>query len=332
LALGLMAGGLGLGAIAVPVIAQRLIASFGWRGSYATFGCATLLISLPVVAAVLRESPGRSDRSPARVVPGATAVHGIVQDEGLDWREIWHHRTFWLMICSFVLAGASLHACVLHMPALLTDRGVSAGAAAAVSSLVGAALLVGRIGAGYLLDRMFAPRLAMFFFGAAAVGIGLLLGGVTGPSALAAAFLIGIGMGAEVDIIAYLMSRYFGLRTLGTAFGVSFGSYMVAGALGVFLMGAGYDVSHSKGVHDHARDRYSAHSPLNRPNHHPTAPVGRAGYADMRQPMPLCALAVPSRRTSPYPLPGARAPQASSGNSVTHRRAHRGLHSPSVLR
>jgi MFS family permease len=131
------------------------------------------------------------------------------------------------------------------MPALLTDRGVSPQGAAVASSIVGVALLVGRIGAGYLLDRIFAPRLALLLFGGSAVGIALLSAGSVGKIALVAAFLVGVGVGAEVDIIAYLMGRYFGLRALGTAFGYGFGSYVFGGALGALLMGAGFDLTHS---------------------------------------------------------------------------------------
>jgi MFS family permease len=245
LALGLMAFGLGLGAIAMPLVAQRLIAMFGWRATYATFGCAALLLSLPVVAAFLAEDPRQKGMWPDGIAPTQSAEQDKRHYEGLSWRDTWHQPTFWLLICAFFLAGASLFACVLHMPALLTDRGVSAQGAAVASSVVGVALLIGRIGAGYLLDRIFAPRLAMLLFGGSAVGIALLSAGSMGKLALVAAFLVGVGMGAEVDIIAYLMSRYFGLRALGTAFGYGFGSYAFAGALGVLLMGAGFDLTHS---------------------------------------------------------------------------------------
>jgi MFS family permease len=182
---------------------------------------------------------------PDGIVPAQSAEQDKRQYEGLSWRDTWHQPTFWLLICAFFLAGASLFACVLHLPALLADRGVTAQGAAAASSVVGIALLVGRIGAGYLLDRIFAPRLAMLLFGSSAVGIALLSAGSVGKTAMVAAFLVGVGMGAEVDIIAYLMSRYFGLRALGTAFGYGFGSYALAGALGVLLMGAGFDLTHS---------------------------------------------------------------------------------------
>jgi MFS family permease len=245
LALGLMAFGLGLGAIAMPLVAQRLIAMFGWRATYAIFGCAALLLSLPVVAAFLAEDPRQKGMWPDGIVPTQSAEQDKGHYEGLSWRDTWHQPTFWLLICAFFLAGASLFACVLHMPALLTDRGVSPQGAAVASSIVGVALLVGRIGAGYLLDRIFAPRLALLLFGGSAVGIALLSAGSVGKIALVAAFLVGVGVGAEVDIIAYLMGRYFGLRALGTAFGYGFGSYVFGGALGALLMGAGFDLTHS---------------------------------------------------------------------------------------
>ena len=56
-----------------------------------------------------------------------------------------------------------MHAWLPHMPALLTDRGVSTQGAAMASAIVGIALLIGRVGTGYLLDRFFAPRLALSF-------------------------------------------------------------------------------------------------------------------------------------------------------------------------
>ena len=49
-------------------------------------------------------------------------------------------------------------------------------------------------------------------------------------------------MGAEVDIIAYLTSRYFGLRAFGEIYGYAFGVYVLAGGVGTFLMGAGFDL------------------------------------------------------------------------------------------
>ncbi len=249
LGLGLMMLGIGVGAIAAPPVAQRLIAMFGWRAAYAIWGCAALLVALPIAAAFLRNDPKDKGLLPdGDAEPSERARHTIEpqsRTEGLSWHQIWHGSTFWLLISSFFLAGASVHACVLHLAALLTDRGISAQAASVAISVVGFAVLIGRVGTGYLLDKFFAPRLAAFFFCGAATGIGLLMFGATGKIALGAAFLIGMGMGAEGDVIAYTISRYFGLKAFGTAYGYAFGSFMLAGAAGTLLMGVGFDFTRS---------------------------------------------------------------------------------------
>jgi len=249
LGLGLMMLGIGVGAIVVPFAAQRLIAMFGWRAAYATCGGAVLVIVLPIAAAFLRNDPRDKGLLPDGIVDANEKAQAVTGEhtcvEGLTWQQTWHSSTFWLLVSSFFLAGASVHACVLHMPALLTDRGVSAQAAAAASSVVGLALMIARVGTGYLLDHFFAPRLAALFFCVAAAGIAVLMFGAAARIALGAAFLIGMGMGAEGDIIAYSLSRYFGLKAFGTAYGYAFGAYVLAGALGTLLMGVGFDFTRS---------------------------------------------------------------------------------------
>jgi cyanate permease len=148
------------------------------------------------------------------------------------------------MVGAIVLVGASVHGCVLHLVPLLSDQGVSSNRVALATSFLGSALLIGRVGSGYLLDRFFAPRVAMCLFGAAACGIALLRTRAASGLLFLAVFLIGLGMGAEVDIIAYLVSRYFGLRAFGEVYGYAFAPY---GALGPWLMALGFDRSGSYG-------------------------------------------------------------------------------------
>lgn len=240
LALGLMMLGLGAGAMIMPSFAQLLILRFGWRMAYAALGAAVLCISLPVAAVLLRDKPEELGLSPdgAPASASKTADAGVPGVEGYD---ALRSQTFWLMIGAFFMVSASMQACVVHLAALLTDRGMTVQAAAMGSSLLGAALLIGRVGTGYFLDRFFAPRLAAFFFGGAALGIGLLWMSRTPGITLAGAFLIGLGLGAEVDIIAYLISRYFGLHSFGKIYGFAIGAFLLAGALGPVLMGEAFD-------------------------------------------------------------------------------------------
>jgi predicted MFS family arabinose efflux permease len=70
-----------------------------------------------------------------------------------------------LMVGAIILVGASVHACVLHLVPMLSDQGVSSNRVALATSFLGIVLLIGRVGSGYLLDRFFAPRVAMCLFG-----------------------------------------------------------------------------------------------------------------------------------------------------------------------
>jgi MFS family permease len=245
LALGLSMMGIGIGSIVVPMLAQRLIALFGWRMAFAIFGAAVLLLPLPVIAALLQNDPAQRGLQPDGDEKTPSSKLLPQEKQGLTWHEIWHSRIFWVLIAIFSLAGASVHGAVLHISAIFTDRGVSPERAAMATSLVGAAVITGRLASGYLLDRLFAPRVAILFYSATALGIAILCTGTNGTLALIAAFLVGLGMGAEVESMGYMISRYFGLAAFGTAYGHAFAAFMIAGSAGVFLMGAGYDRFHS---------------------------------------------------------------------------------------
>jgi MFS family permease len=241
LALGGMMVGLGLGALAMPIVAQRLIASFGWRHAFAIVGCAMLAIPIPIVGFFLKDAPAQMGLLP----DGASASTARSQTgnrlDGLTWRDTRQSGTFWLLIAIFVLLAASVHACAIHVPQLFADAGSTAEQAALASSVVGLALLVGRIGCGYFLDRYFGGRVALVICVLAALGIALLGTGSAGGLALVGAFLVGLGLGAEVDIIAFLMSRYFGLRSLGATMGFAFGAFVITGGLGPLVMGFAFD-------------------------------------------------------------------------------------------
>jgi MFS family permease len=241
LALGLMMMGLSCGAILLPLIAQRLIVLFGWRTAYAIVGFAALAISVPVVGTFLKDSPEKMGLQPDGEPDLNAGSQQQKNEQGVTWSAARRQPTFWLLASAFFLLGASVHACVIHLVPMLTDHGISLQRAAFASSLLGVALLIGRVFTGYFLDRFFGPYVAMLLFSGVAVGISLLWSGAGGSFPLLAAFLVGLGMGAEADIIAYLTSRYFGLRSFGVIYGFLFATFTLAGALGPVLMGVGFD-------------------------------------------------------------------------------------------
>jgi MFS family permease len=245
LALGLMMLGLGVGAIVMPPLAGRLIVTFGWRPAYAVFGAAVLIIAVPLVLAFLKETPDEMGLLPDGTTQVEAQPPRAGGEDGMSWHDASRSRTFWVMLSAFTLVSLSVGACLIHMAAILSDRGSNAGTASLASSLLGLALLIGRVTSGFLLDRLFGPHVAASFFGCAAAGIALLWATRAPQFAFAAAFLIGLGLGAEIDIMGYLAGRYFGLRSFGEIYGYMVASFAAAGGLGAYLMGAGFDLTGS---------------------------------------------------------------------------------------
>jgi MFS family permease len=112
-----------------------------------------------------------------------------------------------------------------------------------VMSIYGAANLAGRLLTGRLLDRFPAPRVAAVMLMSAATG-GLLLSRAHAmDAALVAAVLIGLGAGGEIDINPYLLSRYFGMRSLSTLYGCNWMALGIASAIGPVVMGRVFDLT-----------------------------------------------------------------------------------------
>jgi MFS family permease len=239
LALGLMMAGIGCGAIIMPVLASGLIGRFGWHAAFTILGSLVLLIPIPVVAAVLKEKPQPLGLLPDEVRTGAAKL-GIGLP-GLSRHDASRSRTFWILVCAFSLVSVSVQGCLVHMAPMLIDDGLTTQTASAGASVMGAAVLLGRIGTGYLLDRFFASHVAALFFAGAAIGMFLLMTSRAPSVAFTGAFLVGLGLGAEVDMMAYLVSRYFGLRSFAEIYSLVFSAFALAGAFGPLLMGAGFD-------------------------------------------------------------------------------------------
>ena len=244
LALGLMGLGIGIGAFVLPPIAQRLIGLFGWRVAYALFGGAVLLISIPVVAMFLQNDPSDRGLEADGAENAMSAVEVSASKEGLCWAEIRHTLDFWLLILVFVLTSASVHAGVLHMPALLTDRGMSPARAAMASAVIGISVVLGRLGSGYLLDHFSLRTSRCSFTVRRQPGWRFCGRGCREVRRWALHFWWDSGWG-QGGIDGLPDEPLFGLRSFATAYGYAFAAFMLAGAIGTLLMGAGFDHFHS---------------------------------------------------------------------------------------
>jgi predicted MFS family arabinose efflux permease len=236
LALGIAMAGVGLGGSVIPQLANFLIGRIGWRGAYVSLALLTLAIAFPAVALWIREPrPGEGERHAAvsaEGLPGLTAREGV------------RLRRFWVLAAVFFLVAVAINGTVAHVIPLLTDRGFSRDTATAIFGFFGLATLVGRLLAGYLVDRIFAPHIASVFFLAPIAGFGF-LASAGGLLPAVGVVLFGLGLGTEIDLIAFLVSRYFGQRSFGEFYGYFFMVFGLGSSLGRFLGGCVFDLTGS---------------------------------------------------------------------------------------
>jgi predicted MFS family arabinose efflux permease len=232
LALGIVIGGGAVAGIVQPPIAQWIISVAGWRTAYVVIGAAILVIGVPTAALTIREKPHERGSATAALA-GTPLIRAL------------RSRPYWTVVLVFFASSVALNGAIVHLSALLTDRGVSAGSAALAISVMGGASLVGRLTAGWLLDRFFGGAVSFLLLAFAATGTYLLTTADSFGSGAVAAALIGFGMGGELDVTPYLLSRYFGLRAFSTLYGFAFASSAVAGAVGPILLGRTFDTTGS---------------------------------------------------------------------------------------
>ena len=246
IALALIATGSSLGAFILPPFAQALLDAVGWRQAYFLLGLLVIAVTVPAVGLFLRDTPQMAGPPPdgERESSGAASAPAV-HEQGLSNREAWRSGTFWLIVVAFFLMSVSFHGCFIHLVPMLTDRGVPGRQAVLAISLLAVGSMTGRLCAGYLLDRFFGPPIAIALFGLATTGILLLWTGLGSGWAFLAATLLGVGMGAEGDIVPYLLSRYFGLRAFGEIYGYAFTAFVLGAVIGPLVMAASFDFTGS---------------------------------------------------------------------------------------
>ncbi|MCP3474973.1 MFS transporter [Bradyrhizobium sp. CCGUVB1N3] len=228
LALGIVLAGTGIAALALPPLLASQIASLGWRSGFIVMAMLAA-IAWPMVYFGFRDLEGAAR-------PAAKAAEGIDRSEAL------RSRIFWTIAIGFLAVAAAISGMVVHMIPLLRDAGLPVPRAAAIASLIGVGVIIGRVLIGWTIDRLFAPRVAGAVFLITAGGCVLLnVGGA--QTAPIAAFLIGFALGAEIDLIAYLTARYFGMRNYGFLYGLAYSIFSVGAALGPAVTGNLFDIN-----------------------------------------------------------------------------------------
>lgn len=232
LALAVMQTGAGMGAFTIPFILSSSLQEGDWRGAYRLL--ATIVIIVGILVAILIGTRGGGAAVPAPAGPISEAPAAV------RGRDIWSQRPFLILAATFLLAANAIAASVVHFVPMMVDGGLTTARAAQLASLLGVALICGRLVTGWLLDRLVPEYVAAALFLITSVGLSVLA--LEGASvAIIGALVVGLAMGSEVDLLCYLTARHFPRQHYGTAYGGLFGVFLFGSAMGPTIMGYLYD-------------------------------------------------------------------------------------------
>jgi predicted MFS family arabinose efflux permease len=230
IALATSLSGAGLMFSVTPHIVLLLEKAVGIHGVYPTVAaCAFVILIIPCWLFLPRENLAL--HRPALAAFSSRMIQDVVSSTLL-----------WRMLLGFLLIGLCVGTFIVHLQPILTDAGLSRVQAASVALFVGPAMIAGRLGIGALYDLLPTRLVTALAFALPALACSwLILFPLDFASASVLAVLIGLGLGSETDVVAYLSSRYFGTHQYGLVFSILISIYGFGIGIASWLGGKAYD-------------------------------------------------------------------------------------------
>ncbi|MDF0543656.1 MFS transporter [Sphingobium sp. H39-3-25] len=226
LALGLMLASTGIAGAIYPFYIDWWIGLAGWRGAFVGLAILPLAISLPLQYRWLFEAK-------ASDVPddGGDAV-------GLTLGQAVRHYRFWAAALAAMLLNAATGGLLTNFLPLLTQAGLTHGQALQALSVLALSVTGGRLLCGFMLDRLWAPVVALTLIVPAIAGTLVLTTEAIHPMvAVGCVTLVGLITGAEFDLMAFITGRYFGRRHYSEIFGLQFAIFAIGSGAAPILFG-----------------------------------------------------------------------------------------------
>lgn len=236
MALALALCGTGIGAATIPLLTNTLVSAHGWRAAYVSLAAISCAIVLPIVFFLFRNlkaapPPARAEKAGGR---------------GQEIRAEMGSPSFLKLAGAALLFAIASCALTSNGVPILLGEGLDRATAAGVAGLIGLGSIAGRLGGGYLLDRIDARKVAAISVLAPVISVSLLLAtDGSKPAAMAACLVLGLSVGTELDACAYLAARHFGMRNFGTLFGAITGLLLFGNGLAPAIANRVFDVTRS---------------------------------------------------------------------------------------
>ena len=247
LALGLSLLGTGLFGALAKLYASYFIENYSWQAAYIAVGLLPILIAFPIAFVFFRDidDPKVADRAkklreeiPIHAKSGALA--GLtVKEAVMDWR-------FWILAFAFVPISFAIGGPIPNLERMLTSKGFTGTDVVILASFIGYAVIIGRLVGGFLIDRFWAPGVAFILLSIPAVSCYLFqVPDLDYQTAALAVVILGFAAGVEFDLIAFLVSRYFGMKNYAAIYGFIYGFFALGAGFGPYFYGKSFAESGS---------------------------------------------------------------------------------------
>ena len=221
---GIVNAGGSLGQFIFAPILQKLIQALGWMGAMWSLAV-MVLAALPLIRNVASE-PGQAR--------AAASGDGPWQSVKVAMRD----RSYLLLHAGFFTCGFHIAFLVTHLPGEVNLCGLPPSVASWSLAIIGAANIFGSLFAGSCVTRYRSKYVLFWMYGSRAVMIALyLMAPRTDFTFYVFAFGLGFTWLATVPPTAAIVGKLFGVRYLGTLFGLTLLSHQIGGFLGAWLGG-----------------------------------------------------------------------------------------------
>ena len=253
LALGLSLLGTGFFGANAKLFASYLIENFGWRTAYVGLALLPLLIALPLAFFFFRMTNDPKVADKVKLMKAELGTEEQSEDEkilsGISLSGALKDNKFWLLVACFLPISFAVGGPIPNFEKILDSKGFNLTDGVLLASVVGYSVVIGRLIGGYLLDKLWAPGVAFVFF--VIPVIACLLFRQADMSYVTAALAIGVlglSAGVEYDLMAYLVSKYFGFKNYSAIYGALYGFFAIGAGFGPyffaksFVANGSYDV------------------------------------------------------------------------------------------
>jgi predicted MFS family arabinose efflux permease len=233
LALGITLCGTGVSAALLKPFAFMMLAHWGWRIGYVALGCLSLVSFVTAWALVVdvRRDPSVQERAVATTDSQGSSLAIAIR----QWR-------FWVVALAVGAAALAVGGPIPSIESILRELNFRREQIISLASLVGLSIIAGRLASSYLIDRFWAPLVALVMnVAAAAALVSLCLGRSSFAATAACLVFIGAVTGSEYDLAPFLVARYLGSRHYAAVYGALYGIFSICTGLGAVLFGAAHD-------------------------------------------------------------------------------------------